>query len=406
MRLIYSFITIVLHPFLFFYLKFRVIKKKEHKTRYIEKLGYPSEKKLNNLIWFHVASLGEIKSIKAILANLQKKNINLLITSGTLSSYEYFENNVKNSKTLHQFSPFDSPLIVRRFIKFWKPKVAIFVESELWPNLIFETSKTCDLVLLNCRISKKTFYRWKIFHNFFKKIIKQFKAITCQNKETQKYLEYFGVKNINYFGNLKFTDDKLSTKSNLTIINNKFNWASMSVHFEEIKLIINIHKNLQNFIKDLTTYIIPRHLNKIDEIIKIIENKDIPLLQTSKNSIINKFNGIVLVDQFGVAEEIFKKVKCVFMGGSFVNHGGQNPLEPAKYGCKIFHGKNIYNFNEIYDELKNQKISKTVTNENELFNEIKQLFNESNFANQNYDFSKLSHRILNDNLNFLNEYIN
>lgn len=406
MRLIYFFVTLILHPFLSLYLKIRVAKGKEDKKRYTEKLGLTNEKQKEGLIWFHVASLGEIKSVKSIIEYLQKKNKNLLITSGTISSFEYYQKNIKNLNTLHQFAPLDSPLIVKKFINFWKPKVAIFVESEIWPNLIFESSKTCDLILLNCRISKKTFNKWKLFHNFFFKTLSQFKAISCQNKETKKYLEYFGIKNSNFFGNLKFTNLQSPEKKKLLIENNKFNWAGMSVHFDEIKSIIKIHENLSKIKNNLTTYIIPRHLNRINEIIKILKNKNISFLLSSKNPEINKFNGIVLVDQFGVADDVFEKVKYVFMGGSFIDHGGQNPIEPARHGCKILHGKNIYNFTEIYDELMMQKISKLVENEKELYDEINKLFDEKDFKNENNYFTEFSRKILNNNLDFLNKYIN
>jgi len=99
-------------------------------------------------------------------------------------------------------------------------------------------------------------------------------------------------------------------------------------------------------------------------------------------------------------------VKCVFMGGSFIDHGGQNPIEPAKHGCKILHGKNIYNFTEIYDELMTQKISKPVENEKELYDEIIKLFDEKYFNNENNYFSEFSRKILNNNLDFLNKFIN
>ena len=154
MFLLYNLVFYLLHPFLKIFLKYRVIKKKEDNERYLEKLGYFESKSLPGIIWFHVASLGEIKSIYPIVKYYQQKNLNILVTSVTLSSYEFFKNNLKNNNTFHQYAPIDSPIIVSRFLKLWKPKLSIFVESEIWPNMIMQTSKKFKLILLNCRISK------------------------------------------------------------------------------------------------------------------------------------------------------------------------------------------------------------------------------------------------------------
>ena len=148
----YNLVFYLLHPFLIIFLKFRVIKNKEDKNRYLEKLGFLKSKYSTGVIWFHVASLGEIKSIYPIIKYYQKKNLDILITSVTLSSYEFFKNNLKNKNTFHQYAPIDSPIVISRFLKLWKPKLSIFVESEIWPNMILQTSKQCKLILLNCRI--------------------------------------------------------------------------------------------------------------------------------------------------------------------------------------------------------------------------------------------------------------
>ncbi len=141
---IYRFYHLLIYPFLFFYLKFRVLKKnKEHPTRFKEKLGKINLKKKENLIWFHVASLGEIKSIYEIVKYYQSfQNLNILITSVTTSSSQFFNDHLKSNNTIHQFAPLDSPIIIKKFLDHWKPKISIFIDSELWPNMIFQTSKS------------------------------------------------------------------------------------------------------------------------------------------------------------------------------------------------------------------------------------------------------------------------
>jgi 3-deoxy-D-manno-octulosonic-acid transferase len=199
MRLLYVFLTYLIYPFLKIILKHRVQRGKEDKQRYSEKLGITNIKSEPNVIWFHVSSLGEIKSIDPIIKYFQRNTESkLLITSVTLSSYEYFKKELEHKNTYHQFAPLDNPMIIKKFLKNWQPKIAIFVESEIWPNLITQTSKECKLILLNCRISKNSYKIWKIFKKSFKNILNHFEYIVVQNQETEKFLNFFEVKNIKF----------------------------------------------------------------------------------------------------------------------------------------------------------------------------------------------------------------
>jgi 3-deoxy-D-manno-octulosonic-acid transferase len=353
MRLLYVFLTYLIYPFLKIILKHRVQMGKEDKQRYSEKLGITNIKSEKNVIWFHVSSLGEIKSIDPIIKYFQRNTESkLLITSVTLSSYEYFEKELEHKNTYHQFAPLDNPIIIKKFLKNWQPKIAIFVESEIWPNLITQTSKECKLILLNCRISKNSYKIWKIFKKSFKNILDHFEYILVQNQETEKFLNFFEVKNIKFFGNLKFIQNEKINKNKITINSLPNSWAAMSIHFEEIELILEVHLKLNLTLKELTTFIIPRHLNKIQEIENKIKNHNLNYVKISTQKEINNFNGIVLVDQFGIADSIFEKNRIILMGGSFKKHGGQNPIEPLAYGCKILHGEHIFNFSEIYNDAK------------------------------------------------------
>ena len=410
MLFFYNLIFIILHPLLFIFLKIRVFKKKEDNLRYKEKLGYPSIDPAQEVIWIHVASLGEMKSIHSIIEHYQKnKDIKFLITSVTLSSYEYFKVHFKNKNTFHQFSPIDSPIIMSRFLKKWKPKLSIFIESEIWPNMIIKTSKSCKLILLNCRISKNSFKRWKLFRKTFIKIMSNFDSILAQSREVLNYLKYFNLQNSKLIGNIKFTNTK---KNNPNIIkinnNNNFNWAAMSIHNSEIDFIIKTHIMISKFKKNLTTFLIPRHLNKIEKITLKIKNKNLIYQKISDNKYIENLNGIVIVDQFGIADDIFSQVKLTFMGGSIIDHGGQNPIEPIKYGCDIFTGKYIYNFSEIYNELINKKIVTVINNEEELTNALLKRFDQKKTStgnNSNLEFKTLSDEIFAKTTKFLDRYI-
>ena len=373
MYIIYKFFTFIIYPFLIVYLNIRVKKKKECPIRFKEKLGFSKYHNIENTIWFHASSLGEIKSILPFIKHYgEGKKNNILITTVTLSSSAFFDEEIKSNNIFHQFAPLDSPIIIKKFLKKWKPKLSIFVESELWPNMITETSKNSKVILLNARISKKSFIKWKFFKKTFSKLMNKFSIILCQNLETFNYLKYFSLKNMSYIGNIKLIDSEKKIPNYITF-SEKFNsWSAMSIHFEEIDIIIETHKKI-NKEKDFTTFLIPRHLDKVDLILQKIKNHNIKVQRISKNSEVKKFNGIVLIDKFGIADDIFNISKIVFMGGSFIDHGGQNPIEPVKYGCHILHGKYIYNFTEIYELLNQNNLSKIILNQNELVKEILKL---------------------------------
>ena len=403
----YKLLTLIIHPFLKIFLKIRVIKKKEDKLRFTEKLGYSSLNSKPNLIWFHVASLGEIKSIQAIIKHYQKnKKINLLITSVTTSSADYFERNLKNENTFHQYAPIDSPIIIDRFLKFWKPKFSVFVESEIWPNMIFQTSKKCKIILLNARISKNSFKKWKFLKPNFRKILNKFDFILPQSQEVAEMLKFFNFEKYKFIGNIKYTNINTNTP-NIIEINNTFKaWAAMSIHNSEVDYIIKTHKNISSSEKNFLTFLIPRHLNDIDNIVNKIQRQNIVCQKISSHNKIDNFSGIVVVDRFGIADDIFNKVKIVFMGGSFINHGGQNPIEPAKYGCKIFSGNNIFNFKEIYQELIYKKIAKIVNDQSELEKELLAYINNKTILdNAGSDYKEFSEKIYKKTIKFLDNYI-
>ena len=197
----YKFLTYLFYPISPIYLYWRRLKKKEHPVRYREKLSKISEPRGDGfLIWYHVASVGEAMSILPLIENFEKneKVKKILITTITLSSGEILKKRYsKNSKVIHQYLPLDICSLVKKFIDHWKPNLAIFIDSEIWPNLILETKKkNIPLLLINARITKKTFSRWMFSKKFAKKIFEKFDMCIVANNETENYLKILGSKNI------------------------------------------------------------------------------------------------------------------------------------------------------------------------------------------------------------------
>ena len=356
-------------------LRIRIYKQKEDENRYKEKLCIIKKKKpQGKLVWFHAASVGELLSIVPLLEKLEKiKEIkSILLTTNTLSSSKVFEKKIKSKKIIHQFFPFDKDIFTKKFLSHWLPDLVIFVESEIWPNFILNIkNRKIPLILLNARITTKTYLRWKKIPNFAKSIFDSFDICLSQNKETEKYLANFGVKKIKNFGNLKFSSpvslssDKLN-KNILKMFHYKKIWCATSTHIGEEVFCGKTHIELKKRLKNVILIIIPRHIHRINEIVKELNKMNLKIhLHTNKS----KFNSdidIYLVDTFGETQKFFNISKSVFLGGSLINHGGQNPIEPTRMGCSIYHGPHVNNFKEIYSYLASFNISKKINTINNL----------------------------------------
>ena len=372
---IFATIFLIFSPFV---LILRIIKKKEDKKRFTEKLGIPSKKKtFGNLIWFHGASVGELMSIIPLIKNYEKnKSINqILITSSTLSSYEVFKKfNFK--KTIHQYYPLDHPYLTNKFLSYWKPKLAIFIESEIWPNMFQNIdNRKIPLILLNARLTKKTFLRWMKIKYFSHSIFRKITVAYPQNIETKNYLKKLNIKRIDSIGNLKFAEnpeenlDKISNKFKLKFKNRKI-WIASSTHKKEELFCANTHIKLKKKVKNLLTIIIPRHIHRAKDIANEIKNLNLKVaFHSSKPKNLNKID-VYIVDTFGETKKFHKIGNSVFLGGSIIKRGGQNPLEAARFGAKILHGPNVDNFKDIYKLLKSFNVSKTITTSEQLASSI------------------------------------
>ena len=364
---------------------FRIFKGKEDTSRFKEKVGFFSKKRnKGKLIWFHGASVGEIQSIIPLLERFEKnKEIRqILVTSNTVSS-SFIIKNLKFKKTIHQFFPIDCNFISKKFLNYWKPTKAFFIDSEIWPNTVNNLYKrNIPIFLLNGRITKKSFRRWKFFSYFAKSIFGKFYLCLSSNTETKKYLKKLGAKNIKFIGNLKFSQSE-NEKTNLNkdlinLINSRKAWCASSTHYNEEELCGMAHIRLKKRFKNILTIIIPRHINRIDSIKAELQNLDLKIHLDEPKKKISPDTDIYLVNSYGKTKLFYKVCKNIFLGGSLIEHGGQNPLEATRYGCKVLHGPNVSNFREIYKFLNKKKLSKKISNQDQLINCVIKYFNSKN----------------------------
>ena len=400
---IYKFLTNIFYPFFVLFTFFRKIKKKEDSLRYKEKI---------------FTRVGEMISIIPIINELKKNNDNFefLITTVTLSSGNLIKKKFQGCNNIHhRYFPLDVGFLIQNFIKMWKPNIVFFVDSEIWPNLIMYLHKNgVPFSVINARITKKTFERWLFFKKTARIIFSKFRLFLASNKETINYLDKLGAKNIIYNGNIKLLSevnvDSINNLNKDVLLKNKF-WLSASTHDGEEDFCLKTHLLLKNEFNKLKTLIAPRHINRSNKIKKLCDRYNLNSQILNENDQIRNDSEIIIINSFGVLNQFYKYAVSVFIGKSTLkilkNVGGQNPIDAAKLGCKIYHGPYVYNFSEIYENLKNLKISNQVSSPEELFNYLKQDLVQSKKVNTNVNSSinNLSKKIFEITMRNINKFI-
>ncbi len=422
MLFIYRTVVNILYPIIVIFIYSRIWLKKEDKKRFKEKLFFSSfnvrKKENKKLIWFHVASIGEFNSIIPIIYLLLKNdNLNFLITSITLSSAKLIEKEfLLNKRITHRFLPIDKSSLAEKFLISWSPNLAIFVDSEIWPNFIFEIKKNkIPLLLLNARITQKTFLKWNFIKSTAKNIFNNFDLFLASSKESKNYLEKLGQNRIKYFGNLKMTiKNDLSNLNHINknfLSNNKF-WCALSIHDKESNFCLRTHCKIKKIHNDLKTIIIPRHIEDSNKI--AISSKQLSLNSQilNSNDLIEKNSEIIIINSYGEIPKYLEFCKSVFVGKSLLKEkelvGGQNPIEAAKFGCKIYHGPYVRNFEEIYSLFNEYKISEKINDEDELSNKLVFDLNNTERTKDNVisKINNLGDKILSSTYEEINKLIN
>ena len=401
-------LIIIISPIIIIY---RIFKGKEEIKRVGEKFCIYSQKKTNKKIWIHASSVGELMSIVPIIWKLEKnkKIKSILLSTSTTSSAKIFKK-LRLKKTSHVYFPLDNSYIVKRFIKYWQPELAIFIDSEIWPNMFRNLHlKSIPIIIMNARITERSFNKWKIFPNFAREVFGKISLALPQNLETLKYLKLLKVKNIKRAGNLKYYGQKSHQDQLTKKLKNKFInfrvWCAASTHKDEEMLIGKLHIRLKKREKKLITIIIPRHINRTNEIIDCLSNLDLNCITHSSNQKLKKDTDIYLVDSYGESSKFYNLTNISFVGGSIIKHGGQNPLEPARLGNYIINGPNVKNFREIYAFLNNLKMSSSTSNilrmEKLILKKLKTKTKNKNIKK----IIKIGNDVLEKNLFYINKYL-
>jgi 3-deoxy-D-manno-octulosonic-acid transferase len=420
MILFYRVLTTLIYPLLFIYIFIRKLKKKEDPIRFKEKIltsHFNVIKKKTKLIWFHASSIGEFKSILPIIEELNiNNNYEFLISTTTYSSSILAQEELKKFNNIyHRFFPFDVGFLINKFLLLWKPDVIFLVDSEIWPNLILKANKLkIPLILINARITSKSFEKWMLFPSTAKNIFNLFNLCLASNLETKIFLERLNAKNIYLNGNIKFSNklDKKNIKNlNYKILTRNRFWLAASTHEGEEALCIKTHLKLKDKYKKIITIIAPRHIERVQKIAELCKSYDLDFQILDKNEVFSEEKEIIIINSFGVLQEYFKFARSVFIGKSTLKklekEGGQNPIDAAKLGCKIYHGPYVYNFKEIYELLKQKNISKEIKDYTDLSKYLIEDLNKIHNKDKEilYSIDDLGKKILNDTINILNNIL-
>ena len=351
--IIYNLILYLISPYLISRVLIEAIRRKSGISFIRQRLGLFSKKLFNKPIWIHASSVGETKAAISLYQSLSKKfpEENFLITTNTSSSRGI----IPTKKNLeHTYLPLDWLFTTRRFINLINPRVCILIETELWPNLISICKKNnISIIIANARLSKRTTESPSFIKQIYKKVLSDVDLILCKSirdKENYIQLGYLN-KNIKVIGNLKYADTNNTVYNNENIVNRKYVLA-LSTHPDEERQIITEWMRINE--KKVLLVIMPRHPERLGDILSDIPLDMLSISIRSKNEPIKKSTQIYIADTYGEANLFLEHCEFVYLGGSLVDHGGQNFMEAASYGKTIIVGPYMYNFIEETEEfLKN-----------------------------------------------------
>jgi 3-deoxy-D-manno-octulosonic-acid transferase len=359
-------------PFAAWLLAQRIKRGKEDPARLGERYGVASlPRPAGPLIWLHGASVGELLAVVPLVERLRAMSFAVLVTSGTVTSAALAAQRLPPG-AVHQFIPLDAPRFVAQFLDHWHPDLALFVESDLWPNLILTCSdRGIPIILVNGRVSERSFQRWRLASGGIAALLERFDlCLTQSNADTQRYAR-LGASHVSSIGNLKLDVppppvDRAILRHLKESIGARLVIAAASTHAGEEAAIISAHKRLRVKHPSLLTVIAPRHPERGRTVGDLAKTAGLSVAQRSLGELPKSDVDIFVTDTVGELGLIYRLAPIVFMGGSLASRGGQNPIEPIRLGAAVVHGPHVWNFAEIYEALDTARGAQAIADEETL----------------------------------------
>jgi 3-deoxy-D-manno-octulosonic-acid transferase len=340
-------------------LNLRERRGKEEPTRRHERLGRPSvARPSGKLVWFHAASVGETNAVLPLMEQLSERRpgLRLLLTTGTVTSAKLATERL-GPNALHQYAPLDAPEYVRGFLDHWRPDLAVFTESEIWPNLILESAKRdIPLALVNGRMTKRSYRRWQRNPGVARPLFSRFSLVLAQNDLLARYFKSLGAISAVSVGNLKVDSppprvDAAALERMRPGLEGRALLVAASTHDGEDVIVAEAHRQLRRSVPDLCTIIAPRHPERGTAIAELLRGHGFSVSQRSLGALPERTNDAYIADTIGELGMLYSLAPVAFIGGSLVDRGGQNPIEAIRQGAAVITGPHLHNFSDTYRAL-------------------------------------------------------
>ncbi len=326
-----------------------------------ERKGFGTVKRPEGVvIWVHASSVGEVNAafvlINEMRAQCNTYEVSFLVTTFTEKGKEALLRR-GDANVLHQFIPIDSDLYVNRFLAYWKPSLAILIEAELWPNLMMCTKKVCEIVLINARMSPKSFKKWQYAKESVAYLLNMCSVVIASSLEAKTRYEALSGMHVECFGNIKYSAEKLHVDAEmLSAFNSAINLRPVilfsSIQAREIPYILATCKKLKDTVHNVLIIIVPRLPNIGKKILVAASDMGMSSILRSDGAMVEAGTEVYIADTMGELGVFYSVAKIVFVGGSLIAHGGQNMIEPARFGCAILIGPHYFNFADIVSNMK------------------------------------------------------
>jgi 3-deoxy-D-manno-octulosonic-acid transferase len=355
----YRALTSLARPVTPLLLSMRERNGKEDPARRLERLGRPSlPRPTGTLAWFHAASVGETNAILPLMAELakQRPTLSFLLTTGTVTSAKLAAERL-GPRAIHQYAPLDAPEYVRGFLDHWRPDLAVLTESEIWPNLILESSaRRIPLALVNGRMTKRSFRRWRRSLGVARPLFSRFSLVLTQNEKLARRFRALGAGDAFAAGNLKIDTppppiDLAELERLKPVLGGRSLLIAASTHEGEDAIVAEAHCRLRQTIPDLCTIIAPRHPERGSAVTDLLKSKGLSAVRRSLGEVPDRTSDAYVADTIGELGMLYTLAPVAFIGGSLVDRGGQNPIEAVRQGAAVLTGPHCQNFADAYDAL-------------------------------------------------------
>ncbi|MBV8698166.1 3-deoxy-D-manno-octulosonic acid transferase [Bradyrhizobium sp.] len=360
---------------------------KEDPERIGERRGLSRDvRPLGPLVWIHGASVGEVLAAASLIERLRALNLRILLTSGTVTSAAIVARRFPPD-IIHQYVPYDSPRFVARFLDHWRPSLALFIESDLWPNLILSSAaRRLPMVLINGRMSPRSFPRWRRVSATISALLGRFDICLAQSRVDAERFSALGCANVVTTGNLKLDvpappADLQKLERLMLVTRGRPVIVAASTHPGEEEILLQAHRILSGLFPGLLTVIVPRHPDRGPAIALAVATSGLAGALRSRNEPPTAATEVYVADTLGELGLFYRLAPIVFMGGSLVRHGGQNPIEAVKLGAATVHGPHVFNFADVYEALDSSGGARRADDLEALVKQLGQLLADPNACN-------------------------